>query len=346
MWCPKCKTEYQDGILVCADCGTPLESGSADDFDVVEICSLKDEQMAQRFVEYLEYSNLAGVKKRYEEESGIYTVTVPTGTERKAEKLFHGFMMAVEEEREKAKEDGGNAAQDKEQEESVSGGEADSADGDTFDEEDSPELQEYDWDAEDDDPVPEGNPFDTEEIEGLVSGGKPEDMPEDLLYTPAKEYLKKEDEYKDLKFSGIAFILFGVAGLIYLLLCQLDIIPIQYNMVVFICIAVMFAAFLVVGISSLVKSGRVKGLILVEEETTSEIQTWLKENLTDEIIQRWKDSNVSEEENDLLLMAHIRASLIKQYPQEDVAYLEMISEEFFNENIVQENSYGEDIDGE
>lgn len=24
MWCPKCRTEYRDGVKVCADCGTPL----------------------------------------------------------------------------------------------------------------------------------------------------------------------------------------------------------------------------------------------------------------------------------------------------------------------------------
>lgn len=41
MWCPKCKTEYRDGITECADCGTKLVE--RDELsDNVNVCEIND----------------------------------------------------------------------------------------------------------------------------------------------------------------------------------------------------------------------------------------------------------------------------------------------------------------
>ncbi len=330
MWCPKCKIEYREGITVCADCGTTLEHGTEADFDVVNICSLKEESMADKFIEYLEYSKVAGAKKNYDEETASYTVTVPTDMEKKAERLFEGFMMAIAEEKALKKEEE-LAAKD----EAAVETEEEDSEADEVEDSSEEEVQEYDWDAEEEENKSAEQLF-SDEIESIGSDVDEDGTPKVLLYTPAKEYVKKEDEYKDLKFSGITFIIFGVLGLLYLVLCKTGIIPIDYNMLIFVAITAMFTVFLVLGITSLVKSSKVKEQIPAEEETTRNIKAWLKDSITAEIIEGWKDSEASEAENDLLIMAHIRAALIKKYSDADVAYLEMLSEEYYSENILEE----------
>lgn len=274
MWCPVCKTEYQKGITVCAECGSELVEGTEDDFLITGLCELKDKETSEKLLEYLQFSGITNAVER--EEDGIYIITVPQSQAKQAEKLMRGFMMAQQEEQDKeASGEGNDGRQNKD------------------------------------------------------STG----TPDGILNNSSKTYVKKADEYKDAKTSGITFIIFGLIGIAYLILCKLGILPLTYNDIVLVLLLCMFALFIAGGFASVIKSHRIKGQISEEEELTQKIKLWLDENITSEIIASWKDTNVSEEENELIVISKIGEMLSGFYTQLDISYLEMVADEYFNEKI-------------
>lgn len=299
MWCPKCNIEYQKGITVCADCGTELIEHNGE--VGVDICEISDEVVADEIVEFLLYSKVEDVKKEPKEDASGFQIRVPEKAVKKAERLIKGYLLAKEEEKTEVLEKTSETAETQDFENVPLEEEADSSEEHLF----------------------------SEQIEDT----------EELLYTAGKkEYVRMKDKYRDIKFSGITFIIFGFLGAIYLILTKLEIIPISYNIFVFCVLSVLFAAFIISGIVSCIKSLKYKRLIPEEEEKTLEMNNWLKENLTKEMVEKWSDSSASAGENDLLITAHIRTLLAKEFPVEPVGFLEILADEYYEEHFFEENS--------
>lgn len=354
MWCPNCKMEYRKGIQVCADCGAELVEGTEADFCAVDLCEFKDEALADRFLEYLHYSGLEQAAKVEKDGGTVYVVTVLEKQRKKAEKLFRGFLLAMKEEQEteelKQLQRQLSENMDEESEIEVSllrrsktGAPVLDALNDVIEARESmaeeTEESEYDWDQEDQETDSDETDLDDdaepqEQGENLLLSEEAEEDTSDLLYTSTESYVTKEEEYKDLKFSGLTFIVFSILGGIFLTLCQLEILPIHYEKFVFIVIALVFVVFLIIGIVSMVKASRMKSEIPVEEAKTKEIYDFLDAELSQETLDSWKDPEVSDVENDLLITAHIRGVLVKNYPKESVVYLEYLSDQYYGDRYM------------
>ena len=182
----------------------------------------------------------------------------------------------------------------------------------------------YDWDAE----MSQEEKAERLAVE-LEEGMEAED--EEVLSSNNTSYVKKADAYQDLIGTGYTFVILSVLGLIYLLLCQLKVIPIQYNILALIVLVAMFVLFIVIGINSFVKAKAIKELIGSEEEETEAVKEWLREHATLERMEQLRSPEDTEEEYYLMLTERLTEELREIWPDTEEGYLELMVEEYCTE---------------
>ena len=250
-WCPNCKTEYREGIKVCADCGAELVAELGESGERAQIALLQNEDTVEKLKSYLKYSGIEA-ESEYLPEDEAYLVTVKEDDAKKAAVEYKAFI-TVEAEKLKASEN----------------------------------QEEHSLDIfEEDGQVKESLKIEsTEDLEKLKKAGLSEQDLKQLLkvsapqYKPAGVYESQAEKANEFSSTGYTFTIVGIGMFIFTLLNLVGVISLfQGN---YMTIGILFAlsiAGIAVGIGAFKRSKNAKAMVADEEKQTDAINEWLEKH--------------------------------------------------------------------
>lgn len=155
-------------------------------------------------------------------------------------------------------------------------------------------------------------------------------MLSELRTESSSVYVKKKDKYTDLKFSGISFLVFAILGAGLLTANYLEYISIFNTFSSFI-MGVVFLVFLGVGITSLLRAKKMKGLVSQEEKISDDVLIWIEENITDEWIDTLVDEEQTDETNYFKAHGAMCQRVAEEFPLFNTDYIDQLMDERYND---------------
>lgn len=315
-WCPKCKMEYREGITVCSDCKIELVEELEQEVEMVTILQAVEKNVLEKIVSYFDYSGLQA-SVQYNEENEVYEVFVPAKQQKQAKKLYQAFLL-VESER-LVKEDHNsmnntsNHKHETDEEQTV--------------------LTEEDGLVEDTSDIKN-----TDNDNGIMDDTTDDAMEEDLEEEDTEVdsaveqgvYVMKADKYKDLRDTVLVFLLFGIAGIIVVILNIVGILTFLNGVIPNLVLGAVFLFFIYVGLSTHKKAKVVQSEIETEKKLTNDINQWLEFNITESFLASINDDTISEEINYIKKTEAIKNLLIKEFGEQNASYLDRLIEEFYS----------------
>lgn len=149
---------------------------------------------------------------------------------------------------------------------------------------------------------------------------------------PVSLYIKKSQQYDDMKSSGWAFLLTGTALLVFAVLCWLNILPIHLGIVSKLALTIFGAGSLIVSLKTFQSAKTVQGQIHEEEEKSRKITDWFLSSYTGAQLDEQLLSEFGEllpEELSLKRFGLIQDILITSYDLHDQSYADLLTDEIY-----------------
>ncbi len=153
---------------------------------------------------------------------------------------------------------------------------------------------------------------------------------------PAKEFKTAQEKKSELKASGIMLLAFGIAGIVFMVLVILGVVPIRFSgfnaVIAYTVMGLFFGALFVSGIMSFVSLKKMGNADDEESKKLKEIDEWCALNLTKEIIEQTIPGDVSVDEQLYFeRFDFMKATIAKAFPEMGDDYAEYITEKKYSE---------------
>lgn len=306
-WCPKCKTEYREGITVCADCKVELVAEYKDALlqDATEMLVKVDaehQMFVKKLHDFLEYSQIPSVILN---EGDMVAVYVSPENFNQAKKCFKAFY-SVETELVSLQQAAETAFM---------------------------KGEEFDYFGDDD--TEEGNTDETLDDFAFATQTQPPKNDSDSATAKDEKYASAVAKYDDYHSSGVTFTVLGVLGVGFALLNFMDVIDLFGNGFSCFVLFVIFGIFIILGIFSFTKADQLKETAENEKKLVAEANEWMEQNFSKSALAAFdaEDTSNTIKPKEILYMDHLDQlveRLLDAFPTLHDSLAEQLVEDFCN----------------
>ena len=314
-YCPKCKNEYREGILICPDCNCKL-TDQLGDKDLSPILYIKSEKILKRFVDYLSYSDIPTEVQQEPENNRNAIYCLPEDEER-VKRAFSVFV-AVET---------GNALAAKNNTPLYNSEDSIDSSLELFDGDDLTVPE--DWEDSLTDEVIEEN----SDLAELLSEDAVSEMTPAVIYRGSDgttQYVSAAEKQKEVHETGVMLIIFGLGLVAGVALCVINSLLNPYALFVMGIIAIVMIGY---GIHSIVLSKRFGEESVAEEALKDDILKHLNEISKEELFGAENLGSSDDPEVDLLRQNALTDHLKEHFPDCDESLLQYLADEWYGKQF-------------